>query len=475
MINCSLASGVVPADLKMAAVTPILKKSGLDHLNMGNYRPISNLPFLSKVLERVVASQLRSHLDINGLFEPFQSGFRPAHSTETALLRVVNDILLSMDAGLINILMLLDLSAAFDTVCHEILISRLSDIGITGSALSWLISYISDRKYYITIQGFRSATASLTQGVPQGSVLGPLLFIIYIYPLGDIIRRHGLQFHCYADDIQIYLTTSSDRLSLPDSLTECIRDIKKWMSLNFLKLNDNKTEILLIGSTASAKRIDQSFDVDGIHVKPSSLIRNLGVLFDSTLSFGSHISSLVKNYFFHLRNIARLRSSLTLADAETLIHALITSRLDYCNALLLGLPKKLIARLQYVQNSAARVLTSTRRSAHITPLLHDLHWLPVASRIHFKVLLLTFKALNGLAPQYLSDLLYPYRPARSLRSAELGLLTVPRFRLSTVGGRAFGVNAPQLWNSLPLTLRNTSSVGAFKIQLKTYLFDMHFG
>lgn len=475
IINCSLISAIVPAELKMAAVTPILKKPGLDHLNMNNYRPISNLPFLSKILEKVVASQLRSYLSENGLFEPFQSGFRTSHSTETALLRVTNDILRSMDSGLVNILILLDLSSAFDTVCHEILITRLSNIGITGSALSWLISYISDRKYYITIQGHKSGIAPVSQGVPQGSVLGPLLFIIYISPLGDIIRMHGLQFHCYADDIQIYLTTSSDRLSLPDSLTACIRDIKHWMSLNFLKINNNKTEILVMGTTTSVKKMDLSIDIDGVHVKPSSTVRNLGVLFDSTLSFASHISSVVKNSFFHLRNIARLRPSLTLGDAEILTHALITSRLDYCNALFLGLPKKLIARLQYVQNSAARVLTSTRRSAHITPRLHDLHWLPVASRIHFKILLLTFKALHGLAPSYLSDLLCPYSPARPLRSSELGLLSIPRFRLTTVGGRSFSVNAPKLWNSLPLSIRTITTLSTFKAQLKTYLFSSYYG
>ncbi len=229
----------------------------LDHLDMNNYRPISNLPFLSKILEQVVASQLRSYLNANGLLEPFQSGFCSSHSTETALLHVVNVILLSMDSGLINILILLNLSSAFDTVCHEILIFHLSYIGINGSALSWLISYISDRKYYITIQGYKSATAPVSQGVPQGSVLGPLLFIIYIYPLGDIICMHG-QYHCYADDIQIYLTTSSDRSSLPDSLTACIRDIKHWLSLNFLKLNNNKIEILMIGSAPSVKKMDLS-------------------------------------------------------------------------------------------------------------------------------------------------------------------------------------------------------------------------
>ncbi len=132
----------------------------------------------------------------------------------------------------------------------------------------------------------------------EGSVLGPLLFIIYIYPLGDIIRKHGLQFHCYADDIQIDLTTSSDRSSLPDSLTACIRDIKHWLSLNFLKLNNNKTEILMIGSATSVKKMDLSFEIDGVHIKPSLSVRNLGVLFDSSLSFASHISSVVKTSFF---------------------------------------------------------------------------------------------------------------------------------------------------------------------------------
>lgn len=160
--------------------------------------------------------------------------------------------------------------------------------------MSWFISYITDRRYYITIQGFKSDIAPVSQGVPQGSVLGPLLFIIYIYPLCDIIRRHGLQFHCYADDIQIYLTINPYHSHLPDSLTSCIRDIKHWLLLNFLKLSNNKTEILLIGSDKSLNRSDLSFKVDNVHVKPSNSVRNLGVLFDSSLSFASHISVVVK-------------------------------------------------------------------------------------------------------------------------------------------------------------------------------------
>ncbi|KAK7909443.1 hypothetical protein WMY93_014127 [Mugilogobius chulae] len=227
IINSSLSNASVPQSLKLAAITPVLKKTGLDPDNLANYRPISNLPFLSKIIERVIASQLQAHLTSNNLFEPFQSGFRQKHSTETALLKVTNDILLSSDSGKLSILLLLDLTAAFDTISHSILLSRLkTSLYITGSAQSWLQSYLSNRQQFISINNCSSTIAPLSQGVPQGSVLGPLLFILYILPLGSIIRRHGLHFHCYADDIQLYVSTSSINAVTQSSLTQCLTDIK---------------------------------------------------------------------------------------------------------------------------------------------------------------------------------------------------------------------------------------------------------
>ncbi|KAL3066517.1 hypothetical protein OYC64_016470 [Pagothenia borchgrevinki] len=176
-----------------------------------------------------------------------------------------------------------------------------------------------------------------------------------------------------------------------------------------------------------------------------------------------------------VKNIARLRPSLSDSVAQTLIHAFITSRLDYCNGVLSGVHSKTLARLQYVQNSAVRLLTRTKPWQHITPTLIHLHWLPVKSRIHFKTLLLTYKSLHTIAPQYLTDLLHPYTPSRSLRSSDTGLLSIPRSRLRTVGDRAFSVAAPTLWNALPPEIRNAASLDIFKSALKAHLFTLAFG
>lgn len=423
----------------------------------------------------MVASQLHTFLHHHNLYEPFQSGFRPFHSTETALLRIVNDLLLSVDSGSLNILILLDLSAAFDTINHNVLISRLSAIGVSGKALNWFQSYLTNRKQFVALGSHKSSQSSVTRGVPQGSVLGPLLFLIYIFPIGQIIRSHGLNFHCYADDIQLYLTTTSPSDPPPHSLTDCLSDLKTWMQNNFLKLNTEKTEILLVGPKSMlTKPYTFTLNIDDSPVHSTATVKNLGITFDSTLSFDHHIKSVTKTAFFHLRNIARLRPFLPVSDAQTLVHSFVMSRLDYCNSLFLGLPTKSLQRLQYIQNSAARLLTHTKRSAHITPILHQLHWLPVSSRITYKVLLLTFKALHNLAPPYICNLLTSYTPPRLLRSSDQNLILIPRTRLSTVGGRSFSAQAPKLWNSLPQPLCDSTSLPFFKTHLKTFLFNEHF-
>ena len=217
------------------------------------------LPFLSKVLEKVVLSQLLQFLEENASLEVFQSGFRALHSTESALLKVTNDLFMTVDRGNCAILVLLDLSAAFDTVDHAILISRLEQmVGLQGSVLNWVRSYLSDRTFQVEIGNSVSSTAPLSCGVPQGSILGPLLFSLYMLPLGPIIKKHGISYHLYADDTQLYFPLKLKNNYSLKPLLDCLCEIKSWMSQNFLMLNDNKTEVILFGPTHTTTSISAS-------------------------------------------------------------------------------------------------------------------------------------------------------------------------------------------------------------------------
>ena len=269
-----------------------------------------------------------------------------------------------------------------------------------------------------------------------------------------------------------WMTRSCIYLCLLMTQGQLILDIKSWMAENFLQLNQDKTEILIIDPKAQGEKLLSTLQT--MSLTPSNQVKNLGVIFDSELNFIPHIKQVTKTGFYHLKNIARVRPLLSRANTETLMHAFISSRIDYCNALLSGLPKRNISSLQLLQNSAARVLTKTRRRAHITPVLKSLHWLPVCFRIDFKVLLMVFKCLRGLGPSYLSELLLPYVPSRTLRSSGTGLLIVPKARTRTYGEAAFQHYGPRLWNSLPEDLRAAENVNIFKSRLKTHLFNLAF-
>ncbi|XP_048113258.1 uncharacterized protein LOC125303492 [Alosa alosa] len=304
-----------------------------------------------------------------------------------------------------------------------------------------------------------SATTPITSRCPLKVHSRPVLFSLYMLPLGNIIRRHGIDFHSYADDTQLYLSVSPNDTSPIANLIQCIERMNTWMSNNFLQLNKDKTEVLVIGPKPQRELISNNLNTLAQNIKP--LANNLGVLLDPDLNFESHINHVTSCAFYHLRNISKMRPLLTQADPEK-VHAFITSRLDYCNALFTGLSKKNITKKE------------TKKRAHITPILKSLHWLPVSFRIDFKVLLLVSKALNDLAPVYISDLLSPYLPSRPLRSSDSGLLVTPRVRTNTHGEAAFAHYGPALWNSLPLALRMVQSVELFKKHLKTYLFSLAF-
>ena len=244
------------------------------------------------------------------------------------------------------------------------------------------------------------------------------------------------------------------------------------MLQNKLKINDDKTEFLVITSPRMEEKLsrDQKITVGATSIDKSSKARNLGVIFDNNMNMEQHITGVCKSANFHLRNIGSIRNVLSESTAAQLVHALITSRLDYCNSLLFGLPDNQIKRLQQIQNNAARMVSRVRKFDHITPTLKRLHWLPIRQRLTFKVNLLTFKSLHNQAPQYLGKLLVPSKRTIGGRNFEPDLLHVPNFKCDTFGGRSFSVIAPQEWNKLPLDIRQSKCTISFKKALKTHLF-----
>jgi len=478
IINQSLFCGHVPAVMKRALVTPLLKKSTLDPDVPGNYRPVSNLMFLSKVLERVVACQLSKYLDEQSLHHPFQSAYRANHSVETALTKVHNDIMMSLDQQEGVILVMLDLSAAFDTVDHAVLLTRLKDrFGVCDSVLNWIRSYLSGRSQSVVVGNTTSQATPLEYGVPQGSVLGPILFSMYVSPLGDIADQFKVYNHQYADDCELYVPFRLKQLSSMSKSREavegCVAEIGAWMMRNKLKQNDSKTELVVL----APPRIERSVLPSKLHVgevlvRATPSARNLGCTWDEVMSMEAHVKNICSTCHYYLHNIGAMRSSLTRDATERVVHAFITSRLDSCNTLLYNLPKVLLLKLQRVQNTAARIVTRASKHDSATAILKDLHWLPITARIEYKICSMTWKALNGRAPAYISDLLTPYTAARTLRSSNQALLSVPRCRLN-YGERAFSVAAPKLWNDLPVSIRELKHYDTFKAKLKTYLFNIH--
>ncbi len=504
IINTSLLTGIFPTAFKQARVTPLLKKPTLNTSLLENYRPISLLPFIAKTLERVVFNQVSLFLSQNNKLDTKQSGFRSGHSTETALLSVTEALRIAKANSKSSVLILLDLSAAFDTVNHQILLSTLSSLDITGIPLRWFESYLTGRSFRVAWGGEVSKAHKLVTGVPQGSVLGPLLFSTYTTSLAPIIQAHGFSYHFYADDTQLYLSFRPDDPTVAARISGCLADISAWMKENHLQLNLAKTELLVFPATPTLQH-DFTIQLGSSTITPSASVRNLGVIFDDQLTFKEHIAKTARSCRFALHNIRKIRPFLTEHAAQLLVQALVISRLDYCNALLAGLPSNTIKPLQMIQNAAARLVFNEPKRAHVTPLFVSLHWLPVAARIQFKTLMLAYRTITGSAPTYfhsLSRIYIPsrspayfhsllriyipsrspayfhsllriYIPSRSLRSASERRLVVPSQRGSKSLSRTFSFTVPGRWNDLPTPIRNTGSLSIFKQQLKTHLFQLY--
>ena len=478
LANRSFAEGCFPACFKHAAITPLLKKPSLDKSVPSNYRPISNLNF-SKILERLFLARIHSHILASPNFNQHQSAYRPRHSTETALLSTLNSIFLSSDSGKSTLLISLDLSAAFDTIDHSILLNRLENsFGLTGFPLAWIRSYITDRYQCVRIGRHASHSVRCTSGVPQGSVLGPLLFTVYTSPVANIASSYNIGQQQYADDTQLFIALSPKDYSADiSSLSSCLCSLHSWFSLNGLALNPDKSDAILFGTSQRSHSYTSliSFDVAGSTVPLSDHVKILGVTLDSHLKMDHHVSNVCKSAYYHIRALRHIRSAITDDMAKSVACALVGARLDYASSVLYGVSKSNIHRLQRVQNALARVVNGSTFQPRLRAqsLLHQLHWLPVEWRIRHRLATVVFKTLYNSEPSYLHKLLKFYTPVRALRSSSADLLYVPRAK-TAFGSRSFSIAAPTVWNSLPQDIRLCTSVATFRRHLKTAYFHQAF-
>ena len=281
-------------------------------------------------------------------------------------------------------LALFDSSSAFDTLDHPILAHRLnSDSGFTDAVLQWFSSCLTDRTHYVSLSNHCSAFAPVQSGVHQGSVLGPMLFTMYIKPLAAIIDTHSIMNHSFADDFQLKMSAPPDRISeLLHSMQSCICDVKAWATANMLKLNDNKTELILVTSksTKHLHSLPTSITMDNAQIPFKHSVKNLGFTLDCHLTMNAHVSNIARTCYFVLRRLASIRRFLTSTATATLVSAIVLPRIDYCNSLLFGSTHDVTSHLQRMQNYVILVILRLQKLSSITIHLKSLHCLPVKVR-----------------------------------------------------------------------------------------------
>lgn len=373
---------------------------------------------------------------------------------------------------------MLDLSSAFDTVNHKFLLEDLSKIGFAGPALNLFRTYIEDRTQSVVINNSFSKPFLLSSGVPQGSVLGPVLFSVYTCTLYELLTRLRVHCHFYADDTLLYISVSNfdDCVSFLQSTFDAIM---KWMKSRHLKLNVSKTEVMFIhGNVPSLRKFTLNYLLlGGLKVDIVKSSRCLGVLIDAGLTFVDHISNVIRTCHLQLRNLYAIRRYLNCESLSILVHSMVVTHIDYCNCILLMIPRFQLQRLQKVLNRCARLIFGLPPRTPTSNYLRQLHWLTIEERIEFKVCLLVYKALVFERPKYICEMISPKEVVENsvltrscVRSRELEEPRSVNDGL-TKSSRSFRYTAPRLFNKLPMNVRNASDVMSFKKALKTHLFQ----
>ncbi len=467
IINFSLSSNTFPEAWRKANVIPVPKCESPNDLN--SFRPISLLPTLSKIIEKVVAQQVVHYLNDHNLFSKYQSGYRKNHSTSTALLKVCTDIINAMDDGKIAILTLLDYSKAFDTVNHTLLLAKLQALGFMIPTIQWFRSYLFGRSQRVVQNNNCSGWLNIVHGVPQGSILGPLLFCLMCVDIEKEISF--LNYHMYADDTQLYNTSTVD--DIDSAIIKHNFDLNKvstWSQNNYLQLNISKCVTMCIGSKHLLNQLDSKeltpVSINGIPLPKLERCKNLGVIFDSSFKWEPYINSLISKSFFKLKSLYRFKDFLSPRIKLKLCDTLILSSFNYCDSLFSNITIKLQKKIQRIQNACLRFSFSLNRYDHVSPYLTQAGWYNMKHRREMHNLCCIYKILNGDAPSYLLDEIMSIQTIHGYATRNEGL-PIPRFR-TKLKQNSFFVKSIGSYNALPTSVVNSPSLQSFKINFKKY-------
>ena len=468
MVNKSLSEGSMDG-VKWSVIDPLLKKVGLDIEIKKNYRPVNYLVYFSKLIERVVVARLDDHMTAHNLHECSQFAYKQNHNTELMMLGITDEILRGFDKGLATIVLFFDLSAAFDTIDTSKLLQILRDeIGIDGTALKWFESFLTGRTQKVKINGEYSTSLEVPCGAPQGSVLGPKVFNINVRSQPTVFRKSMFTTSSFADDSngrRAFALTFQFQV-LKNDVGQCIRDIITWSNVHFMKINPDKTELQLFRPESLNNEVKiKGIIFDDQCIRFSDYVKNVGVTLDNNLTMDKQVNNLVSHCYKILKDIGRTKKYLRRDHLETLVHAVITNRIDNNNSLLVNVSKENLFKLQKLQNSAARLILGKRRRDSGKQALKELHWLNVDARITYKILLIVFKVVRGMCASI--DLNYK---GFNGRQNDYLMLDTPNYK-TKYGKRIFDYNGSRLWNVLPLDLRKEEDIKKFKKMLKTLLFE----
>ena len=467
IFNQSIKSGRLPEDFKTAKIIPIPKIKNSQELN--TFRPISLLSTISKVLERAVHSQLMNYLNKENLMNERQSGFRSKHSTSTCLTEICDMLYDNLDKGRYTGAVFLDLKKAFDIIPHDLLIKKLSYFGIEGIELAWFKSYLLGRTQCVSYKGTLSNFLPVRSGVPQGSILGPLLFCLFINDICNLPLHPSTKISLYADDTTVF-SSGYGVQSVQNTLQKDIQTLCTWFNENGLVVNIDKTKTMLFSSRAKKNTLDFKIYMDDKQLENVSKFKYLGVLINKNLDWSFHVNDMIRKIMNSIICVRRIKNCLTKRILRNLYFNLILPHIDYCSTVWGSLTKKDLIRLQRCQNKYCRLALDADYYTSSKRMLNKLNIQSIKKRLDYNYSVLMYKILNGLAPAYLNQI-FPKNPnPYTTRSASLSqlYLSKPRTELKK---RSFSYTASKLYNKLPIPLKCSTSLDIFKRRLSRSLIS----